>query len=53
MTQAASEVGCATCERAIDRCELCDRADCPTAVCYRCLAVALRQATSQPHDHGG
>jgi hypothetical protein len=53
MTQAPSQVGCATCERAIEYCEVCDRADCPTAICYRCLAVVLHQATPQPHDHGG
>jgi hypothetical protein len=53
MTQAAPTVDCSACDQAIDGCELCDRPDCPTAICYRCLAVALRQATPAIHDHGG
>jgi hypothetical protein len=53
MTQAAPVVNCSACDRAIDCCEFCDRPDCPTAVCYRCLGVALRQATRDLHDHGG
>jgi hypothetical protein len=53
MTQAAQVVDCSACDRAIDCCEFCDRSDCPTAVCYRCLGVALRQATRDLHDHGG
>jgi hypothetical protein len=53
MTQAAPAVVCAGCDKAIDCCACCERQDCPTAICYRCLAVALRQATPQLHDHGG
>jgi hypothetical protein len=53
MTQAAPTVDCSACDQAIDCCELCERPDCPTAICYRCLAVALRQATPDLHDHGG
>jgi len=53
MTRAAPVVGCAACGKAIDCCEFCDRPDCPTAICYRCLGVALGQATPELHDHGG
>ena len=53
MTQAAPIVDCSACDRPIDRCEFCERPDCPCAVCYRCLSVALRQATRDLHDHGG
>ncbi len=44
---------CSGCGRAIDCCEFCDATDCPTAICYRCLQVALGQALPQPHPHGG
>jgi len=53
MTQAAPVVDCSACDKAIDCCEFCDRPDCPTAICYRCLGVALGQATPELHDHGG
>jgi hypothetical protein len=52
MTQAVTVV-CAACDKAIDCCEFCDRPDCQAAICYRCVAVALRQATRDLHDHGG
>jgi hypothetical protein len=53
MTQAAPTLGCSACDKPVDCCEFCDRTDCPTAICYRCLGVALRQATRDLHDHGG
>jgi hypothetical protein len=53
MTQPAAAVICVACDKPIDGCEFCDRPDCPAAICYRCLAVALRQATRDLHDHGG
>jgi hypothetical protein len=53
MTEVVLVVDCAACGKAIDCCEFCDRPDCRAAVCYRCVAVALRQATRDLHDHGG
>ncbi|HEX6331885.1 MAG TPA: hypothetical protein VF129_11460 [Actinomycetota bacterium] len=44
---------CTGCGRGIDRCELCERAECGTALCYRCVNLALRQAVPEPHAHGG
>ena len=53
MTPVAPALACADCGKAIDCCEFCDRPDCPAAVCYRCVSVALGQATRDLHDHGG
>ena len=53
MSQTAAVVDCSACHKAIDGCELCERPDCPTAICYRCLSVAVRQASPDLHDHGG
>jgi hypothetical protein len=44
---------CSTCDDRIERCEVCERAECSTAVCYGCLIVALGQSVPQPHVHGG
>ncbi|MGI8616068.1 MAG: hypothetical protein ACR2L4_04700 [Actinomycetota bacterium] len=44
---------CLVCGRPIDLCEFCERIDCGTAICYRCLNLALGQAIAQPHQHGG
>ena len=54
MTQAAPAVrSCSACEAPIDCCEFCDRTDCRSAMCHRCLREALRQAKPRLHDHGG
>jgi hypothetical protein len=44
---------CSNCGAQIDACYFCDGVDCPKAVCYTCISVALRQMERQPHAHGG
>lgn len=44
---------CSNCGAQIDICYFCDEGDCPKAVCYTCISVALRQMERQPHAHGG
>ena len=39
--QAAAAIKCLRCGTAIETCAFCDRPDCPSITCYRCLAVAL------------
>jgi len=44
---------CLECGDEIDVCECCEEPDCPKAICYGCLALALGQTAPQPHTHGG
>ncbi|HYV01254.1 MAG TPA: hypothetical protein VEM93_02790 [Actinomycetota bacterium] len=44
---------CSRCDRDIDSCEFCDEPECPSAICGRCVDLALGQAIAQPHGHGG
>ena len=44
---------CSVCGRGIDCCEFCDETDCGTAICFRCLSLALGRALPHPHPHGG
>lgn len=44
---------CSNCGMQIDVCYFCDEIDCPNAVCYTCISVALGQMERQPHAHGG
>ena len=44
---------CKGCDRGIEWCSFCDEADCAAAVCYRCLVIALGEATPELHTHGG
>jgi len=50
---ASTGAGCSTCSDEIDCCELCNRPDCPVAICFDCVNVVLGQAIEQPHTHGG
>jgi hypothetical protein len=45
--------GCASCERDIEVCFVCEREDCPEGRCYRCVVIDLREFLPQPHLHGG
>jgi len=44
---------CSDCDEPIAECELCDERDCPRAICYGCITLALSQTMAQPHTHGG
>lgn len=44
---------CSNCGMQIDVCCFCDEIDCPKAICYTCISVALGQMERQPHAHGG
>jgi hypothetical protein len=46
-------VTCATCVKGIECCACCDREDCASAVCYRCLVKELGTSVTDPHTHGG
>ena len=39
--QVAAAIKCWRCGTVIETCAFCDRPDCPSITCYRCLAVAL------------
>jgi hypothetical protein len=49
----AAMLSCSNCSAQIDVCYFCDEGDCPKAVCYTCISIALGQMERQPHDHGG
>ena len=53
MTPDAPKRAGSSCGRPVEHCAFCDEPDCPAAVCYRCLDVALRQALARPHRRGG
>lgn len=46
-------INCSKCGAALEECACCDERDCPAAICYGCLNVALGQEMQQPHVHGG
>jgi hypothetical protein len=48
-----TDLRCARCGDLISNCECCDQPDCPEALCYECVAVALGETMAQPHQHGG
>jgi hypothetical protein len=49
----ATALRCSECDEPIAECELCDKPDCPRAICYGCITLALSQTMAQPHTHGG
>lgn len=51
--QASGGQTCSRCGARTEDCAFCDGPDCPNAICYECLNLALGQATAQPHVHGG
>lgn len=44
---------CCRCGANTEDCAFCEGQDCPNAICYECLNLALGQAFAQPHGHGG
>ena len=52
-TAASPHAACCECGTETECCAFCDETECASAICYGCLAVALGQATPQPHFHGG
>jgi hypothetical protein len=52
-TQVEARLECTRCGARIELCAFCERADCPSPICYRCLRQVLRQSLAQPHAHGG
>jgi hypothetical protein len=42
------ELRCVECRDAIVCCEFCDGEDCPKAICYGCLIVALGEHVPYP-----
>jgi hypothetical protein len=50
---ASAALRCSRCGTRITECAFCDEPDCPAAICYGCLNVALGQEMPQPHVHGG
>ncbi len=53
MIEALFAPACIECGDHIDACVFCDEPDCPQAICYGCLNLALGQAMAEPHVHGG
>jgi hypothetical protein len=49
----SEEQRCSHCDRLIEVCTFCEREECGTQSCYRCLVVELREFVPQPHTHGG
>jgi hypothetical protein len=43
---------CTGCSREISVCAFCDER-CGHELCYRCVLYELKEAVSQPHEHGG
>ncbi len=39
---------CAGCNRPIEWCSFCDEAECPSAICYRCLLTGLKEWVAYP-----
>jgi hypothetical protein len=52
-TQTEALLRCTRCGALIELCAFCERADCPSVICYRCLRQELRQSLAQPHAHDG
>ena len=50
---AATRLRCSQCGAELEECAFCDGPDCPAAICFGCLNVALGQELQQPHVHGG
>jgi hypothetical protein len=44
---------CTRCGIVIELCSFCERAQCPEAICGRCLRIELGESMAQPHAHGG
>ena len=51
--QLPARLRCVECSDELDECACCNEPACSKAVCYGCLAVAVGQTASQPHEHGG
>ena len=49
----SEEPRCSHCDRLIEVCTFCEREECESPSCYRCLVVELREYVPQPHAHGG
>lgn len=44
---------CTNCGVILEICAFCERDQCPEAICYRCLRIALGESMAEPHVHGG
>ncbi len=38
---------CSDCDEPIAECELCDERECPRAICYRCITLALSETMAR------
>lgn len=52
-TEAKQQLRCGECGCVIGCCEFCDDEECPKAICYGCLIVAIGQEIPELHTHGG
>jgi hypothetical protein len=43
---------CAECKTELECCAMCERAECPRAVCERCLRLAFSRTRSDLGKHG-
>lgn len=46
-------IQCAGCGRGIELCSFCDRTECGSAICYRCLLLDLTRVVPELHEQGG
>jgi hypothetical protein len=46
-----ARVYCSRCGRGLEECAFCDEPDCPAAICYGCVNLALGQKLPQTHVH--
>lgn len=44
---------CSRCGKTVEECAVCERAECPHKMCYRCLRIEIGESMDHPHDHGG
>ena len=44
---------CAHCDRDIEECSFCGRAECASPMCYGDVRQALGLQRAEPHPHGG
>jgi hypothetical protein len=51
--EAAGKLTCSNCDAVLETCAFCEREQCPEAICSRCLRIALGEAMTEPHAHGG
>ncbi|MGH2662803.1 MAG: hypothetical protein ACRDH8_08330 [Actinomycetota bacterium] len=53
MDEPQTRIICSGCDREVEECAFCERDDCGTPICFRCMLFELKEDLPTPHDHGG